>query len=108
MDLGMIWLTAAFMMLSSAPMPIPQRTIPMIMHAGLPVRKMKQEKKVLHRVARTMVFSPILSKSQPKNRAAKASTAMASAYSRLNDAAGNAAVLAAWRVIMVKSEKPKA
>ena len=49
-----------------------------------------------------------ISNSQPKNRAAKASTAIASAYSRLRDAAGKAAVLAAWRVIMVKSAKPKA
>ena len=79
MERGTIPLTAAFIILSCAPIPIPHRIIPIPIIRAFPVMKIKQEKKVLHSVEMISAFSPILSKSQPKNSAAKASTAIAAA-----------------------------
>ena len=75
----MIWLTAAFMMLSWAPMPTPQSRMPTAISSGSPVRKTKPAKKALHAVETIRAFSPTRSNSQPKKRAAKASTAIAPA-----------------------------
>ena len=89
-------------------MPTPHSTMPTPISTGSPVRKIKQEKNALHRVDSISARRPILSKSQPKNSAAKASTAMAAAYSRLRVEVGKASVRAACSVMRVKSAKPKA
>ena len=78
-DFGTIPLTAAFIILSCAPIPVPHSNTPMIKAHVEFIPKTNIANKALINVDIMSIFNPYLSYNPPKNNAATASTAIAPA-----------------------------